>query len=111
MLKARTMLKARPSVRVFARRRAYAVCAHTSVMMLAGSTGISPKNTGEWVLSFVASLAGLFLFAMVQGTVCAMLSTGNPMEQKYKADLDMLNFLMREQHMAQTDCHVPQLVN
>ena len=63
----------------------YLVCLYASTAMLAGGQGtIAPRNIPEYVVTMAGNFGGLILFAIVQGTVCAMLTTGNPEELKFK---------------------------
>ena len=64
--------------------------------MLSGGYISAPKNNTEYTILILVNLFGAFLWAMVQGVVCAVLSTGNPLETEYKNNLDALNFLMRD---------------
>lgn len=64
--------------------------------MLSGGYISAPKNKTEYTILILVNLFGAFLWAMVQGVVCAVLSTGNPLETEYKNNLDALNFLMRD---------------
>lgn len=75
----------------------YLVSLYTVVSMFAGGQGtIPPANDGEYAFTMVSNLLGLVLWAVVQGTICAFLSTGNPFETAYQADMDSLNFLMQD---------------
>jgi len=53
------------------------------------------------LIILVVNLFGAFLWAIVQGVVCAMLSTGNPLETTYKNNLDAINFLMEDMKIPQ----------
>ena len=64
--------------------------------MLAGSTLTNPTNGSEYAVVTITNLLGLFLWAIVQGVVCAMLSTGDPFETEYQNNLDSINFFMND---------------
>ena len=59
----------------------YVGCLYASGLMLAGGQGtIAAENVPEYVLMSFAVLVGSLLWAVVQGTICAAMSTGNPAE-------------------------------
>ena len=59
--------------------------------MLSGGYISAPKNNTEYTILILVNLFGAFLWAMVQGVVCAVLSTGNPLETEYKEKASCAN--------------------
>ena len=76
--------------------RTYVACVFHSVLLLAGSFYYMPANAVEHIVVGFYNILGLVLWAIVQGVVCAMLTTGNPFETDYKNRLDAVNFLMKD---------------
>ena len=61
-----------------------------------GAVVIAPANTVEYVLFFVALLAGSVIWAVVQGVVCGVITTGDPHLIEHRQTMDALNFLMAD---------------
>ena len=77
----------------------YWTCLYSAVCMLGGAFLREPVNSLEYFVTTIVNLLGLFLWAIVQGVVCAMMSTGNPLETEYKNNLDAINFLMEDSNL------------
>uniref|UniRef100_A0A7S2CQW0 Ion transport domain-containing protein n=1 Tax=Haptolina brevifila TaxID=156173 RepID=A0A7S2CQW0_9EUKA len=73
---------------------------YVSLLQLSGGVGsIVPENLEEYVLFIINILLGSVLWAMVVGTVCGVMTTGDPHSIKFKQDMDALNFFLEDMNM------------
>ena len=64
---------------------------------LVGGIGtVSPSNLPEITLFLVSLFGGTIIFAMLQGIIVQVLTTGDPDETEFKQQLDALNFMMED---------------
>ena len=70
---------------------------YVGLIMLSGGVGsIYPENPGEYTLFICGILLGSVTWAMVVGTVCAMLTAGDPHTIEYNYRMDQLNSFLAE---------------
>ena len=50
----------------------------------------------EYVVFFIALLLGSVIWAIVQGVVCGIITTGDPCFIEHRQNMDALNFLMED---------------
>ena len=73
----------------------YMAALYVAMIQLGGGIGsIVPMNFLEYIFFFVAIFAGSVLWAMVVGTICATLSTGDPHTNAFKTNMDNLNYFL-----------------
>ena len=78
----------------------YQAALYVAMIQLGGGVGsIVPMNFAEYVLFFIAIFAGSVLWAMVVGTICATLSTGDPHNIAFKQNMDNLNYFLEDMMM------------
>lgn len=71
-----------------------------AMFQLLGGTGtIQPTNRVENGVFFCGILAGTMIFAMIQGIIIQVLTTGNPDETDFRQKLDALNFMLSDNHI------------
>lgn len=74
------------------------------LQMVGGVSTILPTSTPEYFFFFVAILAGTVLFAVVQGVICGMATTGDPDEIAWRQKYDALNFMMADNKLPRWQC-------
>ena len=78
---------------------------YVSLIQLSGGVGsIVPENVTEYVLFIVNILIGSVLWAMVVGTICGVMTTGDPHTIRFKQDMDALNFFLDDMRMPKKIC-------
>ena len=89
---------------------------HTVHSPLGASAEPCANCTNRYILFFVALLAGSVIWAVVQGVVCGVITTGDPHLIEHRQTMDALNFLMADmdiskdvrfkvRHIASIQCH------
>ena len=61
-----------------------------------GAVILAPQNVPEYITFFVAMLLGSVIWAIVQGVVCGVITTGDPHAIAHKQNMDALNFMMKD---------------
>jgi len=75
---------------------------YVAMIQLGGGVGsIVPENFIEYLVFFVCMLVGSVLWAMVVGTICATLATGDPHTIAFKQNMDQLNYFLEDMQMPQ----------
>ena len=76
----------------------YAVALHWSVMTITsiGYGDITPVRYEEYLAGAVCQIIGGVVWAYIIGSVCSILSNGDPVEEKFEASTDLLNNVMKE---------------
>ena len=75
---------------------------YVALVQLSGGVGsIVPENRPEYIVFFIGILIGSVIWAMVVGTICAMMATGDPHTTAYKHSMDALNDFLRDTQMPQ----------
>lgn len=73
-----------------------------AMIQLGGGVGsIVPENFVEYLIFFLCIVCGSVLWAMVVGTICAVLSTGDPHLIQFKQNMDTLNYFLEDMNMPQ----------
>jgi hypothetical protein len=73
---------------------------YVALIQLGGGVGsIVPQNFPEYLLFFVGILLGSVTWAMVVGTICATLSTGDPYTIAFKQNMDALNYFLDDMNI------------
>jgi len=71
-----------------------------AMIQLGGGVGsIVPENLAEYILFLVSIILGSVTWAMVVGTICATLSTGDPHNIAFKQNMDNLNYFLDDMNM------------
>jgi len=75
---------------------------YVAIIQLGGGVGsIVPENFAEYLVFFLCIACGSVLWAMVVGTICAVLSTGDPHLIAFKQNMDSLNYFLEDMNMPQ----------
>jgi hypothetical protein len=75
---------------------------YVAMIQLGGGVGsIVPENFAEYFVFFVCIVLGSVLWAMVVGTICATLATGDPHTILFKQNMDALNYFLEDMNMPQ----------
>lgn len=75
---------------------------YVAMIQLGGGVGsIVPENFIEYCVFFACILIGSVLWAMVVGTICATLATGDPHTIAFKQNMDQLNYFLEDMNMPQ----------
>ena len=70
---------------------------YVAMIMLSGGVGsIYPENVGEYIVFIIGMFIGSVIWAMVVGTVCAIMATGDPHLHEYHQHMDRLNAFLAE---------------
>ena len=70
------------------------------MIQLGGGVGsIVPENLAEYILFLCCIILGSVTWAMVVGTICATLSTGDPHNILFKQNMDSLNYFLDDMMM------------
>ena len=70
---------------------------YVALVAFSGGVGsIYPENPFEYAFFILGILVGSVIWAMVVGTICAMMSTGDPHTIAYHHDVDQLNQFLKE---------------
>jgi len=73
---------------------------YVAMLQLGGGVGsIVPENLGEYIVFFICLLFGSVLWAIVVGTICGMIATGDPHEIEYRQTMDSLNYFLADMSM------------
>ena len=81
--------------------RLWATSMLVALLQLVGGLGtVYPANLPEIVAFFISILVGTILFAMIQGIIVQVLTTGDPDETEFCQKMDALNFMMRDNKLA-----------
>ena len=75
---------------------------YVAMIQMGGGVGsIVPQNFPEYLLFFLCIVIGSVLWAMVVGTICATLATGDPHTIAFKQNMDSLNYFLDDMNMPQ----------
>lgn len=66
-----------------------------------GAISTAPQNLPETLLFLFALLAGSVIWAIVQGTICGIITVGDPHYIQHRQNIDQLNFLMGDMGVSQ----------
>lgn len=79
----------------------YAAALHWAVMTITsiGYGDIVPVRLEEYLVAVVCMLAGGVLWAFIIGSVCSVISNGNPVEAHFEASTDLLNAALANAHV------------
>ena len=70
---------------------------YVALIQLGGGVGsIVPENFPEYVLFLICIFAGSVTWAGVVGTICAVLTTGDPATTEFKQNMDALNYFLAD---------------
>jgi len=73
---------------------------YVAMIQLGGGVGsIVPENLAEYILFLFSIVLGSVTWAMVVGTICATLSTGDPHNIAFKQNMDNLNYFLDDMNM------------
>jgi len=73
---------------------------YVALVQLSGGVGsIVPENRPEYVVFIIGILIGSVIWAMVVGTICAMMTTGDPHTIAFKQQMDALNNFIAEMNI------------
>ena len=73
---------------------------YVAMIQLGGGVGsIVPENLAEYILFLCCIILGSVTWAMVVGTICATLSTGDPHNILFKQNMDSLNYFLDDMMM------------
>ena len=73
---------------------------YVAMIQLGGGVGsIVPENLAEYILFLMCIILGSVTWAMVVGTICATLSTGDPHAIAFKQNMDSLNYFLEDMQM------------
>ena len=73
--------------------------ARTLAKVFGGLGPLGASDTGESLLHSFTNLGVRISFAVLQGLILRVLTTGNPDEMRFRQRLDALNFMMADQRM------------
>ena len=89
-----------PSIRVGA---VYAAALYVAMLQVGGGVGsIVPTNPMEYVCVTFCLLAGSTIWALIVGTICGIVATGDPHMTEFKQKMDELNYFMFDMNISQT---------
>ena len=71
-----------------------------------GYGDITPGRYEEYLAGAVCQMIGGVVWARIIGSVCSILSCGDPVEEKFEASTDLLNNVMREARVPPRLCQV-----
>ena len=78
---------------------------YVSLIQLGGGVGsIVPENLAEYILFVINILLGSLAWAMVVGTICGIMATGDPHTIAFQHNMDGLNFFLRDMSMPTDLC-------
>ena len=69
------------------------------LQFLGSFAALTPQNTAETFVTLLAVMSGTIIFAMIQGIIVQVLTTGNPDETEFRQNMDALNFMMADNHI------------
>lgn len=73
---------------------------YVAMIQLGGGVGsIVPENFAEYIIFLVGIILGSVTWAMVVGTICATLATGDPHTNAFKQNMDSLNYFLEDMQM------------
>ena len=64
--------------------------------LIGGIGTVAPLNMPETTAFLITILGGTVIFAMLQGIIVQVLTTGDPEETAFRQRMDALNFMMRD---------------
>ena len=75
---------------------------YVALIQLGGGVGsIVPENFSEYIVFLVGIIIGSVTWAMVVGTICATMATGDPYTNAFRASMDSLNYFLEDMQMPQ----------
>jgi len=81
--------------------KVFVAALHVAMLQMGGGVGsIVPENTSEFMVFFMCTLLGSVLWAIVVGTICGLIATGDPHDINYRQTMDSLNYFL-------TDLNIP----
>ena len=73
---------------------------YVALIQLGGGVGsIVPMNWLEYIVFSFGIILGSVTWAMVVGTICATMATGDPKANEFKAGMDALNYFLEDMQM------------
>lgn len=81
----------------------YFASLYVAILQVGGGVGsICPSNVTEYIFVTVALLAGSTVWALIVGTICGIVATGDPHATEFKQKMDELNYFMTDMNIDQT---------
>jgi len=81
----------------------YAAALYVAMLQVGGGVGsIVPTNPPEYIFVTFCLLAGSTIWALIVGTICGIVATGDPHTTEFKQKMDELNYFMGDMHISQT---------
>lgn len=81
----------------------YAAALYVAMLQVGGGVGsIVPQNLTEYILTTFCLLAGSTIWALIVGTICGIVATGDPHTTEFKQKMDELNYFMLDMNITQT---------
>jgi hypothetical protein len=78
---------------------------YVAMIQMGGGVGsIVPENLSEYLVFLFGILLGSVTWAMVVGTICATMATGDPHTNAFKQNMDSLNYFLEDMNMPQELC-------
>jgi len=73
---------------------------YVAMIQLGGGVGsIVPENFAEYIVFLTGIVLGSVTWAMVVGTICATMATGDPHTNAFKQSMDSLNYFLEDMQM------------
>ena len=73
---------------------------YVAMIQLGGGVGsIVPENLPEYIVFLCGIILGSVTWAMVVGTICATMATGDPHTNAFKQNMDSLNYFLNDMNM------------
>ena len=70
------------------------------MLQVGGGVGsITPSNPLEYIFVTFSLLAGSTIWALIVGTICGIVATGDPHTTEFKQKMDELNYFMGDMHI------------
>ena len=80
----------------------YAAALYVAMLQVGGGVGsIVPTNTLEYIFTTFSLLAGSTIWALIVGTICGIVATGDPHTTEFKQKMDELNYFMLDMNISQ----------
>ena len=81
----------------------YFASLYVAMLQVGGGVGsICPANVAEYVFVTLALLAGSTVWALIVGTICGIVATGDPHATEFKQKMDELNYFMTDMNIDQS---------
>ena len=82
---------------------AYFAALYVAMLMVGGGVGsIVPENTTEYVVVAFSLLIGSTVWALIVGSICGLVATGDPHATEFKQKMDELNYFMKDMNITRS---------